>query len=45
MNGKLSDEQAVKLRVIKAYYDAITLCKKNLEEMNYQSSKEYTHPQ
>lgn len=45
MDGELSDEQAEKLRVIKAHYDAITLCKNDLEEMIIDLGKEYAHQQ
>lgn len=45
MDGELSDEQAEKLRVIKAHYDAITLCKNDLEEMITELGEEYEHQQ
>ena len=45
MDGELSEEQAEKLRVIKAHYDAITLCKNDLEEMITELGKEYAHQQ
>lgn len=45
MDGELSDEQAEKLRVIKAHYDAITLCKNDLEVMITELGKEYAHQQ
>lgn len=45
MDGELSEEQAEKLRVIKAHYDAITLCKNDLEEMITELGKEYPHQQ
>lgn len=45
MDDELSEEQAEKLRVIKAHYDAITLCKNDLEEMITELGKEYAHQQ
>lgn len=45
MDGELSEEQAEKLRVIKAHYNAITLCKNDLEEMITELGKEYAHQQ
>lgn len=41
----MDGEQAEKLRVIKAHYDAITSCKNDLEEMITKLDKEYAHQQ
>ncbi len=27
IDGKITDEQAIKIRIIKSHYDALTLCK------------------
>jgi len=39
----LSEEQANKLRVIKAHFDALTFCKNNLDEMIIELGKEFKH--
>lgn len=41
----LSEEQANKLRVIKAHFDALTFCKNNLDEMILELGKEFKHQQ
>ena len=33
MGGVLTSEQAEKIRVIKAYYDALAICKEDLEQI------------
>ena len=42
---KISDEQAEKLQVIKAHYNAITLCKNDLQKLMTESDKEFKHEQ
>lgn len=41
IEGDISDEQAEKIRVIKAHYDAIVLCKNNLEKLIKELAQEY----
>lgn len=41
----LSEEQANKLRVIKAHFDALTFCKNNLDEMILELGMEFKHQQ
>ena len=41
VEGEISDEQAEKIRVIKAHYDAIVLCKNDLEQLIKELAQEY----
>ncbi len=41
IEGEFSDEQAEKIRVIKAHYDAIVLCKNDLEQLIKELAQEY----
>lgn len=41
IEGDISDEQAEKIRVIKAHYDAIVLCKNDLEQLIKELAQEY----
>ncbi|MEG6534168.1 IS110 family transposase [Caldibacillus thermoamylovorans] len=41
IEGEISDEQAEKIRVIKAHYDAIVLCKNDLEQLIKELAQEY----
>ena len=41
IDGEISDEQAEKLRVIKAHYDAITFCKNDLQKLITELGKEF----
>lgn len=41
MDGNLTPEQAEKIRVIKAHYDALTICKEDLEQMICELGREY----
>ncbi|MEQ6391360.1 IS110 family transposase [Bacillaceae bacterium S4-13-58] len=41
IEGEISDEQAEKIRVIKAHYDAIVLCKNDLEQLITELAQEY----
>jgi transposase len=41
MDGEISEEQAEKIRVIKAHYDALTLCKNNLEGLIIELGEEF----
>ena len=43
IDGEISDEQAEKLRVIKAHYDAITFCKNDLQKLITELGKEFEH--
>ena len=39
--GDLTSEQAEKIRVIKAHYDALAICKEDLEQMIRELGREY----
>ncbi|WP_077296798.1 IS110 family transposase [Virgibacillus pantothenticus] len=41
IEGEFSDEQAEKIRVIKAHYDTIVLCKNDLEQLIKELAQEY----
>jgi hypothetical protein len=41
----VTDEQAEKLRVIKAHYDAITFCKNDLDSLIQELGKEFQEQQ
>jgi transposase len=41
IDGDISNEQAEKIRVIKAHYDAIVLCKNDLEQLIKELAQEY----
>ncbi|WP_099810559.1 IS110 family transposase [Streptococcus suis] len=41
IEGDLTPEQAEKIRIIKAYYDALAICKEDLEQMIHELGKEY----
>lgn len=41
IEGNLTPEQVEKLRVIKAYYDALAICKEDLEQMIRQLGQQY----
>src|SRR5690625_6729329 len=41
IEGDISDEQAEKIWVIKAHYDAIVLCKNDLEQLIKELAQEY----
>ena len=41
IEGEISNEQAEKIRVIKAHYDAIVLCKNDLEQLIKELAQEY----
>lgn len=41
IEGEISDEQAEKIRVIKAHYDALVLCKNDLEQLIKELAQEY----
>ena len=43
MEGALTPEQAEKIRVIKAHYDALTICKEDLEQMIRKLGQDYQH--
>ncbi|MEI5993044.1 transposase [Candidatus Enterococcus mansonii] len=45
INGKVTDEQAIKMRVIKSHYDALTLCKSNLEQAIIDIAEEFKEQQ
>ncbi len=34
IDGKIRETQAIKIRIIKSHYDALTLCKSDLEKNN-----------
>ncbi|MBL1230064.1 IS110 family transposase [Enterococcus sp. BWB1-3] len=41
MDGKITDEQAIKIYIIKSHYDALTLCKSNLEKAIIDIAEEF----
>ena len=41
IDGKITDEQAVKIRIIKSHYDALTLCKSDLEKAIIEVAEEF----
>ncbi|HEL2122590.1 TPA: IS110 family transposase [Streptococcus suis] len=41
IEGDLTPEQAEKIRIIKAHYDALAICKEDLEQMIHELGKEY----
>lgn len=41
---ELTPQQAEKIRVIKAHYDALAICKEDLEQMIRELGAEYSHP-
>ncbi|HFI0841127.1 TPA: transposase, partial [Streptococcus suis] len=41
VEGDLTPQQAEKIRVIKAHYDALTICKEDLEQMILELGQEY----
>lgn len=43
IDSEISDEQAEKLRIIKAHYDAITFCKNDLQKLITNLGKEFEH--
>ncbi|MCY7233462.1 IS110 family transposase, partial [Streptococcus dysgalactiae] len=43
MEGALTPEQAEKIRVIKAHYDALAICKEDLEQMIRELGQDYQH--
>lgn len=45
INGKVTEEQAIKMRVIKSHYNALTLCKSNLEKAIIDIAEEFKEQQ
>lgn len=45
INGKITAEQATKIRIIKAHYDALTICKSDLEHAIIDIAKEFKEQQ
>ncbi|EGO2635459.1 IS110 family transposase [Enterococcus faecalis] len=41
IDGKITDEQAIKIRIIKSHYDALTLCKSDLEKAIIEVAEEF----
>ncbi len=41
IDGKITDEQAIKIRITKSHYDALTLCKSDLEKAIIEVAEEF----
>ncbi|MGL9970513.1 hypothetical protein IGI80_001418 [Enterococcus sp. DIV1420a] len=41
IDGKIIPEQAIKIRIIKSHYDALSLCKSDLEKLIIEVAKEF----